>query len=211
LAETLSLLPELRAERRILNNSVHFECDELVCPSLPHRVGESDPWGPAFVAECILGYPRRDVGNRRLLISRSTAPRRRLTNEDDIWQQLLHPRGFERVRLEDHSLQEQARLLSTASIVVAPHGAGLSNLVFAPKQCFVVELLNRDWAGTCFWHLSDELGLDYRYIVGEPESGGSAENSDRQHGDFFVDPALVTECLNRIPDCETRAERCQAG
>ena len=199
LGETLLLFPDLRAQRHTLSDHTHFECDELVCPSLPHRVGESDPWGPTFVAEHVLGGARRETGDRRFLISRGGAPRRRLRNEDDLWEKLLIPRGFERLRLEEHSIQEQAGLLATAAVVVAPHGAGLTNLVFAPKQCCVVELLNGNYPATCFWHLSDELGLDYRYVVGQPEISENAHAGAGQQSGFWIEPDAMADCLKDVP------------
>jgi len=197
LLETLSLFPDLQAQRHTLDDAAHFECDELICPSLPHRVGESDPWGPTFVTKHILGHDRAEVGNRRFLISRSRAPRRRLRNEEDLWQNVLARLGFERLYLEEYSVQEQAQLIAVAAFIVAPHGAGLTNLIFAPKQCCVIELLNRNYPATCFWHLSDELGLDYRYIVGEPEKP-AANDSTGQHTDFSVDSRLVANCLKDL-------------
>ena len=198
LLETLSLFSELKAHRHTLDDAAHFECDELVCPSFPHRVGEADPWGPIFVTKHILGHDRAEIGNRRFLISRSRAPRRRLKNEEDLWQNVLAHLGFERLYLEEHSVQEQAQLIAVAAFIVAPHGAGLTNLIFAPKHCCIIELLNSNYPATCFWHLSDELGLDYRYIVGGPEKP-ALNDSAGQHTDFSVDPRLVANCLKDLP------------
>lgn len=67
---------------------------------------------------------------RRLYVTRRNAKVRRLLNEKEV-ASFLTGRGFEVVALEDRPLCEQVRLFAEASIVVAQHGAGLVNLLFA--------------------------------------------------------------------------------
>jgi len=79
--------------------------------------------------------PRR---RRRILISRRRAATRRIVNQDEL-EAALGPLGFETFELERLSFAEQIRLFCEAECVVGPHGAGLSNLLFAPP-CRVLEL-----------------------------------------------------------------------
>ncbi|MDJ1175384.1 hypothetical protein [Roseofilum capinflatum] len=58
----------------------------------------------------------------------------------------------------DHALAHQ---------IVAPHGAGLSNLVFCSPGTQVIELFSPNYVETHYWVLSQELDLDYYYLMGE--------------------------------------------
>ena len=86
---------------------------------------------------------------RRLFISRRDAPSRYLENEEAVMS-ALEPFGIERVELSKFSFVEQASMFSETELVVAPHGAGLANLIFAPETCRVVELVSDPIA-----HMSD--------------------------------------------------------
>lgn len=67
---------------------------------------------------------------RKLYVTRRNAKVRRLTNEEEV-ATYLENRGFEVVALENLSLRDQVRRFAEAEIVVAQHGAGLVNLLFA--------------------------------------------------------------------------------
>ena len=54
-----------------------------------------------------------------------------------------------------------AQLFARARLVIAPHGAGLSNMIFARPETPVMEVLcNPDWNG-CFWAQCTNLGQRY--------------------------------------------------
>lgn len=149
----------------------HFECEKLVIPSLIGRSGHPTP----RVAELLMEFtaplrgPTSGLGER-LYISREKAGRRRVTNEAELWQQ-LEPRGFTRIFLEDLSWKDQINAFAQAKVIVAPHGAGLANLVFCRPGVRVVEFFSRAYINPCFWRLAGVRGLDYRPVVfksGEP-------------------------------------------
>jgi hypothetical protein len=81
---------------------------------------------------------------------------------------------------------------------VAPHGAGLANLVFAPPGAGVVELFARDYVNECFWALATTVdGLRYRYLVGD----GSPSRPRRNGGvasDIRADPPQVLRLLGEL-------------
>jgi len=77
---------------------------------------------------------------RRLYIDRRGAPNRRLVNETEVIAALARF-VVQPVSLDGATLADLAALFADAELVVAPHGAGLANIVFAPHDCRVVELL----------------------------------------------------------------------
>jgi hypothetical protein len=65
------------------------------------------------------------------------------------------------------SMAEQAELFAGAEVIVGPHGAGLTNMIFAdPDRCQVVELPMRPHVNRCFGYMAQALGLGY-WVVPE--------------------------------------------
>jgi capsular polysaccharide biosynthesis protein len=75
--------------------------------------------------------------------------------------------GFEAVAFESLSVREQASVMSTAEVIVAPHGGGLSNLVFCQTGTKIIEIFSPELVAGYFWKLSNQLGLDYYYVLGK--------------------------------------------
>ncbi len=108
---------------------------------------------------------------RRIYISRNDARYRRVLNERDLLP-LLDRYRIQRVRLSQLSFSNQLDLFASAEVVIAPHGAGLANLVFAPPGCKVIEFMPKDPVNGCFWALSEACGHAY-FCLGDVEVSGS--------------------------------------
>jgi capsular polysaccharide biosynthesis protein len=102
---------------------------------------------------------------RRLYIDRRGSPIRPLVNEDALVGALCRL-GFVAVRPELFSVQDQIRLFRGAEAIVAPHGAGLTNLGFCRPGCLVIELLMDAYANWCFRHLAALMQLNYDCVLG---------------------------------------------
>lgn len=76
--------------------------------------------------------------------------------------------------------QKTVSLFASASVIVGPHGAGFTNLLFCnPEKVKVVELAPVAHAYVCYWHLSEVLKVkDYSMIA--------FSNCDSNYR-FFVD------------------------
>lgn len=77
---------------------------------------------------------------KRIYISRRDAQRRQLTNEAEL-EALLGERGYSCLTFAGMPLWKQIAMVSQADSIVAPHGAGLSHLMFLQKTCTVTEIL----------------------------------------------------------------------
>ena len=124
---------------------------------------------------------------RRLYLSRRGTDWRRLSNEDEL-EDVLRQRGFETVTPERLSIAEQVRLFADAEAIVAPHGSALTNAVFA-RHCTVIELVNPAYPSAIFYTLSDALGHDYWYVLGD-------RGRDAASLDFTCSPYLVERTLD---------------
>ena len=135
-----SALAALGIERRQLiqpHCKLLLEADELVVPSFPSPDCLRE-FGRMMLAG--LGADGPVTAPRRIFISRRRTGTRTLANELQL-DQLLHAHGFETHSMEDYPLAKQARLVREAEIVVATHGAGLANLVFARPGMRVIEIV----------------------------------------------------------------------
>lgn len=147
----------------------HFVCEHAVIPSLVAPAGWPTPQLVQTLREFVrpLERPRRDFGEK-IFISRENARRRRIANEPALWAE-LERRGFSKLRLEELTWAEQIAAFSAAKIVVAPHGAGLANLVFSSPGTRVIECFNPAYVDGYFWRLAAVQGLHYRPVVNAPE------------------------------------------
>lgn len=140
-------------------------------------------------------------GDRRIFLTRGKNRKRSLANEDEIASQLSGSYGFEVVDAETLSVEEQILLFGSASVVVAVHGAGLTNMLHrAGADARIVELFPSDFIHVQFAWLSRAAGFEWRAVVGSPLQsssgtfriplapvlqaiGGSEPESDRSTGD----------------------------
>ncbi|MEE9321897.1 MAG: glycosyltransferase family 61 protein [Granulosicoccus sp.] len=101
--------------------------------------------------------------NEFLYISRAESGTRTLEKETALKAE-LELRGFRSVVLESHTVAEQAALLANASVVVAAHGAGLTNIAFCQPGTLVVEIFG-EYVAPCYWSLAAVACLDYRQYL----------------------------------------------
>lgn len=156
---------------KILPNGRGILVDKLYACTVPH-VGQFNQYLlSAFRSDVIalLSSDRLISPIRKLYISRSSAKRRKVTNEDELWQSLqMH--GFEKVELEKLAWKDQVRLFREAVLVISNHGAGLSNIMFMPADSKVIELKSDKNDYWCYYSLARVCHLQYAYLLCKPSS-----------------------------------------
>jgi len=123
--------------------------------------------------------------SRRVYISRSTT--RKIINEDEVYG-VLKKSGFEFVRCEKLSFDEQVNIFSDAEVIIGPHGAGMTNALFAKDGAKVLEIRNKTYHGTCYFFICNNLGFDYYNLYGKGHDVRSLDEvSSDLHGNIQVD------------------------
>ncbi|MBI1403125.1 MAG: DUF563 domain-containing protein [Porphyrobacter sp.] len=152
-----------------------------------------DPAHMRAVRRAFADPARADIpATRRVFISRAKSRGRRITNEAALWA-MLDERGFEKVCMEDLPFPDQVALMQQTRVLLAPHGAGLTNMLFCPEGGHVVEMADPGFPNPNFYNLASGLGLHY-WLLHE-EAGEAPHPLDR---DLTVDVAGVEEVLERI-------------
>lgn len=159
--------------------------------------GDHDPKVMRWVRQKILAYifpqgiPRVSPG-LRLYVSRSRTKIRRLVNEEALLSILEHY-GFQIVQTEELSFREQVALFAKASVIVGPHGGGLTNMLWAPESCSVFEVLGPEITNRRFyWSLAH--ALNHRYYMGV----GEAQINPGRESDLVIDPGKFESALRHI-------------
>lgn len=98
----------------------------------------------------------------KIYISRTKSVNRQLVGEKNLEIELQNL-DFEIVYFEELTLPEQFSYIYNAKVIVAPHGAGLANLIIAQPGTKVLEILSRNWFNTCYAKLAVQLGLEYTF------------------------------------------------
>jgi capsular polysaccharide biosynthesis protein len=180
---TMDLLGPSGTPRRGLGTGVSLEVEELLY--VPGPTGfEPHP--------CILPVFDRLLANagagkpptRRLYVSRANDERRKLLNEREVLA-LLAMHGFETVQLDGLDVRAQVLLFAEASHIVAPHGAGLTNLLFCPPGTTVLELLPSNYVNWCFRRTAALRHLRYGCLIGEAPTPW---NTDWPHANSWTLP-----------------------
>ena len=159
----------LKISFRILPTGRGLLVDKLYSCIVPH-VGQFNQYLLSAFRSDVIGLLSSDrliSPIRKLYISRSSARRRKVTNEDELWHALqIH--GFEKVELEKLAWKDQVRLFREAVMVISNHGAGLSNIMFMPADSKVIELKSSKNDYWCYYSLARVCHLQYAYLLCKP-------------------------------------------
>lgn len=145
---------------------------------LPGR--SDDSWFPHPTDVALL----RDFGSQSrgqserppwIYVSRKSATRS-IPHEEELETHLVHA-GFTIIRPERMSWADQIDVFRHAQVVAGPHGAGLSNLVFAEPGTRLIELVNGMHYNRCFEFLCHAAGHDY-VKIDAPASTSAARSPE---------------------------------
>jgi hypothetical protein len=133
--------------------------------------------------------------DRIIYIWRADTAAREMRNEDELVERLVRDFNVEPVILSSLHLDQQIALFQSARTIVAPHGAGLANVVFCSPGAVLYELLPDHYINSCPNQLAQLRGLDYWCDVHRSEP---ANGRWRHHVPWVVDIEAVSRRLSEI-------------
>ena len=166
-------------EYKIIESDRHpyIQAKQLIVPSFSGYLGWLSPQGLEFLRRVflietshkvpkILASDRKKYYPERIYISRSQCSYRRIINEEQVIN-FLSGFGFVPVLLESMNFQEQINLFAHAKVIIAPHGSGLTNIIFCPPGTKVIELTSPNYIRHYYWAIGQQLNLEHYYLTGE--------------------------------------------
>lgn len=180
----------------------HICADELVVPSPLIRLKQPygyRKWIKAFLETALYVKDDDTCKNqyaRKIYISRGVAKYRRVLNEDSVIR-YLEKLGFVAVELERFSLQEQISIMKSAEIIVAPHGSGLTNLVFCDPGTIVIEIFPTELMDALYFAMSNAFDLQYYCLFGKGYLSHKYHDLNDRKADIWVEIDQLEEILNK--------------
>lgn len=177
----------------------HWRVESLLFPSLLGYSGMVRPWATSWLRRKI-GLPKPAAGKRRIYLRRAKAGFRQVANESELVP-ILKSFKFEIQETQGMPLADQLKLFSNAECVVSVHGAGLTNLLFAPSGTRVVEFMSPHpaYTNTCYYSLCSALGHRYAVIFGKHPGPLPEDAAPRRwREDLTVPPVVLQETLSML-------------
>jgi capsular polysaccharide biosynthesis protein len=181
-------------ERLIVLDHRHLQLELLYLPSYIGQPGRIHPFGCRWLRKKFVSNKKTTVARRRLYITRRLA-RRRIVNETEL-EPILDRYGFEVIDAAKLDVAEQIQLFSQAEAIAGAHGAGLTNIVFAPVGCKVFELFGDTCVRPMYYQLAEVVGHTYWYLVGTAIP--NRENNESGFDDMRIAPEKFEQTLSRM-------------
>jgi hypothetical protein len=183
------------ASRRLNSSQYRFiKASTLIATEDPNPSPASTPrWIAEFLRDSFLSSCAGNetfVDKKAIFLSRQDADRRRMINEDQLYES-LRPLGVKKVLASSISLPDQVNLFSQASMIIGIHGAGLSNIVFSRPGTPVIEIFPSKYEFPYFSRIADICALPYVCFCGEP----------KRASDNLSDFVLRQETLRTLVEC----------
>lgn len=163
---------------------------------------------PATMAEFDALAAGAEPGQRfgkRIYASRLDARQMRsVVNEDEVCD-IMRRHGFEIITPGDLDIEDQIAAFRDADVIVGPHGAGLTNLVYCRtgSNTRVVELLQESYIPGSYIRICQAKRLNYTGIVSADavapdDSGNPAAQRNFNNVNSMVDLALLEKVLSAL-------------
>jgi capsular polysaccharide biosynthesis protein len=178
----------------------HVRASTLVVPGVPAMTVDNPAWVSGYLRSKLLPAvgidPAAAASGPPIYVGRGSSPNNRsVLNEVDLMT-MLTEHGFEQLDPASLSVSEQISAFAKAPLIVAPHGAALANIMFAPPGAAVIELMpNAAVMQNCYWTLAfGGPDFQYRYLISTGETaGGDLSTSLVQ--DITVDLVAMKQLL----------------
>lgn len=172
---------QIEYEHRLTSQTVVIpSTSELLWTGPPYVSPSEIEW----IREQVLSQTKRKVSHygKRLFVSRVDANKRNIVNRDEVLDALSHF-DIDVIIPGKLSYSEQVTVFSRAELIVGPHGAGLTNIMYS-QEATVVELLIEDIKNKHYYVLSNLSNLQYDYVWCERQKD---EQTPQRHSNMIVD------------------------
>ena len=149
----------------IPNNKTTFFAKELYFTN--YFISKSD----FLLAQKIFNESVQKKSNKRtiLIIDRSDAKKRRVLNNTELVSSIKSTFSEDNIEVvsfvaRNHNLKETMEMFYNADVVLSPHGAGLSNILFCRPEIQIIEYISKEIGSAFFEYYANLLNLKWTGI-----------------------------------------------
>jgi capsular polysaccharide biosynthesis protein len=151
---------------------------------------------------------RSKVGSRSarshqvIYVSREDTSKRKMLNEAELCDR-LKAEGVEIVVPSKYSITEQIEIFTNAKLVIGPHGAGLTNVVFCQPGATLYEIMGDRGINSSIAHLAHLTGLNY-WAEAFP-----CRSPEGKNGEWDADLQDVIKTVQKLKDTTPVGHECR--
>ncbi len=155
--------------REVEDDHLVVETHWFAGPGAPS--GCLNPMGMRWLRQAFGTEPEEDRGHRKVFVARRGTTRD-LINLSEV-ERVLKAEGWEVIDPGKLSFREQIETFRQARVVAGVHGAGMSNLLWAPAGTRVIELMPDTFRNGCYEAISRVIGHRHEVLLCRADVGGS--------------------------------------
>lgn len=131
---------------------------------------------------------------RKLFLSRKSFTKRTLLNEAEI-SDALASKGFETIRPEEFTFDEQLEIFRSADVIVGSCSSSMTNCIFCKPGCRVIGLIhdNPSFNFRAYMSIVECSGADILFVRGKAVK---SDDKHHYHWDYSVEPDRVIRALS---------------
>ena len=152
----------------------HVKADQIISVSHPYYFKKTWFYAQSNLPSWIIKFLRNDISKKvkskkksykRIFIDRSDSLQNhsKLINNNEVIKYLKSKR-YKCLRLTELNLKDQISIFKNCNTIIAPHGAGLTNIAFCKKNTKVIEIIPQDNKNFLFKRISKINKLKYKSI-----------------------------------------------
>lgn len=199
--ETLKAFPNLKYKR--IPAGVHIQVKNLLLPEVRPFTACFNGAELQMVHNYIVARIPKEYQSptypEKIYVTRKKAKYRKVANEEDVIQ-LVNEYGFAVVDFDEMSFWEQVAQMQSAKNIIAIHGAGMANIVFANHKTKILELLHEYKSPSAYrfpyWIASSLTGKEYRCTFNKLV--GNKDDSIIISNDLFVDLFVLENHIKQM-------------
>lgn len=148
----------------------HLIAEHYYFCSATSMTGCYNPFAVRFLRDSFLPRADASYNSPRRFYLRRVGKFRPIGNEPELLD-FFRKRGWSIVDTEQLTQAQQIRLFAGADMICAPHGAGLTNLLWCRPGCQVLELCASTFLNGVFEGLAQAVGVNHRYLIFKGDAG----------------------------------------
>ncbi len=181
----------------------HVTADKIIALDHPwytkgmvqNEISNIPDWIILFLRDKFLKFAKKFDCSDKIFIDRSDSNFNHcklINNQEVIY--FLKERGFESYQTSKLDFFEQIYLFNNAKIIIGPHGAAFSNVIFSKPGLKIIELIPKNHPSIKCEKISNLLGFDYKKIKLEKEINDFVNVS----GDMRIDTSELNKILKSV-------------